>query len=64
MPPEVASKVFDRFYRADLGRARSQGGSGLGLAIVASLTEAHEGTVTCTSSPAAGTTVTVSLPLT
>ena len=64
MPPEVASKVFDRFYRADLGRARSQGGSGLGLAIVASLTEAHGGTVTCASSPAAGTTVTVSLPLT
>jgi two-component system OmpR family sensor kinase len=62
-PPEVLSKVFDRFYRADPGRARDHGGSGLGLAIVKSLTEAHGGSVTCTSTCGEGTTFTVTLPL-
>jgi two-component system OmpR family sensor kinase len=61
MPPEVVPRVFDRFYRADLGRAREQGGTGLGLAIVRSLVEAHEGSVTCESS-ADGTTFRVCLP--
>lgn len=63
MTPEVVAKVFDRFYRADPSRTRAHGGSGLGLAIVKSLTEAHGGTVTCTSDPGSGTTFTVSLPL-
>jgi len=63
MEPEVQAKVFDRFYRSDPARTRRHGGSGLGLAIVKSLTEAHGGTVTCTSSPTAGSTFTVSLPL-
>jgi len=63
MTPEVLAKVFDRFYRADPSRTRAHGGSGLGLPIVKSLTEAHGGTVTCTSDPDSGTTFTVSLPL-
>lgn len=63
MPPEVLTKVFDRFYRADPGRTRSHGGSGLGLAIVRSLTEAHGGTVTCASTPGQGSTFRLSLPL-
>ena len=63
MDPGVLTKVFDRFFRADPSRTRSHGGSGLGLAIVKSLTEAHGGTVTCVSTPANGSTFTVSLPL-
>jgi two-component system sensor histidine kinase MprB len=39
---EDASRVFDRFYRADT--ARSLPGSGLGLAIVRDVAEAHGGT--------------------
>jgi two-component system, OmpR family, sensor kinase len=63
MPPEVAAKVFDRFYRADHGRVRDHGGSGLGLAIVKSLVEAHGGTATCTSTVETGSTFVVVLPL-
>jgi two-component system OmpR family sensor kinase len=32
MAPEVAAKIFDRFFRADAGRGRVDGGAGLGLA--------------------------------
>lgn len=59
MTSEHASKAFDRFYRVDISRARSSGGSGLGLSIVASIVEAHGGTVHLDTSPDDGTTVTL-----
>jgi two-component system OmpR family sensor kinase len=62
MPADVVPRVFDRFYRADPGRARSQGGTGLGLAIVQSLVSAHGGRVGCRSVEGDGSTFTVSLP--
>lgn len=63
IPPDDVDKVFDRFFRSDPGRARAHGGTGLGLSIVASLIEAHGGTVTCRSAVGQGTTFTVVLPL-
>src|SRR4051794_17278606 len=56
--------LFDRFWRADKSRNRRSGGSGLGLAVVRNLVEAHGGTVTVASTPGAGTTFTVRLPVT
>jgi len=59
---EHVSRIFERFYRADDGRARESGGTGLGLAIVKHLVEAHGGHVLASSQPAAGTTITAFLP--
>ncbi|HET9110596.1 MAG TPA: ATP-binding protein [Ktedonobacterales bacterium] len=64
--PEDTPHVFERFYRVDPARARSQqraGGSGLGLAIAQSLVEAQGGAISLISALGAGTTVTVRLPL-
>ena len=55
--------VFDRFYRADKSRSRETGGFGLGLAIAREIAREHGGDITVASSPAEGTTFTVTLPL-
>jgi two-component system sensor histidine kinase TrcS len=61
IPASIMPNLFGRFVRADKARSREMGSSGLGLAIVASIVEAHGGTVTAESVP--GRTVfTVLLP--
>jgi two-component system OmpR family sensor kinase len=60
---EQATRVFERFYRADTSRSRASGGVGLGLAIVAAVTEAHGGTAEVAPTPGGGATFVVTLPL-
>jgi two-component system, OmpR family, sensor kinase len=60
---EQASRVFERFYRADQARGRRTGGSGLGLAIVSALVGAHGGTVGVDTAPGRGATFRITLPL-
>ena len=45
VPPELADRIFEPFFRADSSRARTTGGAGLGLAIVAAIVRQHGGAV-------------------
>ena len=60
---EHLPRIFERFYRADPGRARADGGTGLGLAIVKHLAEAHGGRVEAESTLGRGTTIRITLPV-
>ena len=61
--PEHHEQVFERFWRADRGRSRALGGSGLGLAIVRQIAQGHGGAVRVYSTPGAGATFVLWLPL-
>ena len=65
--PGISSKalphVFDRFYRADRSRSRSEGGTGLGLAIARHLAEAHGGSLVVANLAQSGALFTFTLPL-
>ncbi len=61
--PEHLPHIFERFYRADPARVRTEGNnSGLGLAIVDWVVRAHGGTVTVKTRVAEGSTFVVTLP--
>ncbi|PHN41093.1 heavy metal sensor histidine kinase [Pseudomonas amygdali] len=59
---EHLSRLFDRFYRVHVSRARQQGGTGLGLAIVRPIMSLHEGQVTVESEPGHFTTFSLIFP--
>ncbi|GAB0080095.1 heavy metal sensor histidine kinase [Pseudomonas syringae pv. tomato] len=59
---EHLPRLFDRFYRVHVSRARQQGGTGLGLAIVRSIMSLHEGQVTVQSEPGQFTTFNLIFP--
>jgi signal transduction histidine kinase len=59
---EHLPRVFERFYRADPARSRSQGGTGLGLSIVKHLVESHGARIDLTSALGRGTTIRMLFP--
>ncbi len=63
VPAAEADRIFERFYRTDRSRTRSQGGVGLGLAIVRSVVEAHGGAVGYRARLGGGSVFRVVLPL-
>lgn len=66
IPPELQARVFERFFRADKARSRSEsgetGGAGLGLSIARWIAEAHHGSLVLARSEASGSTFIASLP--
>ncbi len=62
IPEEALPHIFERFYRADRSRSRSDGGSGLGLSIARQLAQAHSSTLTAENA-AGGALFILTLPL-
>ena len=63
VPADARSKIFERFYTADLSRARQKGGTGLGMAIAQSVVKAHHGFICASGSDGTGLTLMVVLPV-
>lgn len=63
MQDDAVRRIGEPFFQANGGLSRRYEGTGLGLSIVKGLVELHQGTLSATSGPGAGTVVTVLLPL-
>jgi len=67
IPEEQKSKIFERFYRADKARSRSQetltSGAGLGLSIAQWVAEIHRGKIELVSSDETGSVFAVVFPV-
>ena len=63
IPSQIREHIFERFYRGDAARTRSDGGAGLGLALARWIAEVHGGDVTLARSSEEGTTFTAFLPV-
>lgn len=58
----AAARAFERFWRADLSRARVSGGSGLGLSVVQAIATAHHGHVSLRPRTGGGAAFVMTLP--
>ncbi|HKN77282.1 MAG TPA: heavy metal sensor histidine kinase [Candidatus Acidoferrum sp.] len=63
IPADVQPRIFERFFRADKARSRTEtdGGAGLGLSISRWIAEAHHGRLDLVRSDSSGSTFTATL---
>lgn len=59
---EDKKKIFDRFFRVDKARSRSQGGLGLGLSLAWAIVHQHGGSIKVMDNKPQGTIMYVQLP--
>ncbi|CAO3406125.1 ATP-binding protein [Azospirillum largimobile] len=64
IPSDFMADLFQPFRQADNAANRRYEGTGLGLSISKNFIDLHGGTLTCDSTPGAGTTMTIRLPAT
>jgi len=62
IPAESRERIFERFYRVDKSHSKEVGGTGLGLSIVKHACLIQNAKLELTSTPGAGTTVSVRFP--
>jgi len=56
-------RIFERFYRADRARNRTEEGYGLGLSIARAIIVAHKGLISVKSKDGVGTEIMITIPL-
>ena len=61
--PADQKRIFEKFVRVETGLVHDVKGAGLGLSLVQQITRAHGGRVELESSPGAGSSFTLVLPL-
>ena len=62
MEEDVLAKIFRPFFQVDGSSTRSVAGTGLGLALVKTIVERHTGSISATSTPGEGTSMTITIP--
>ncbi len=60
---EEAKMVFERFWRADVGRGRKNGGLGIGLSVVREIVSQCNGQISVEGEKGVGSTFTIKLPV-
>jgi signal transduction histidine kinase len=63
IPPDELQRIFDEFYQTEDGRRARRGGTGLGLSLTRNFVELHHGKIDVRSTPGAGSTFSLVLPV-
>jgi signal transduction histidine kinase len=63
IPVDEQKRIFEQFHQVDSSDTKPKGGTGLGLAIAKQIVEMHGGRIWVESSPGAGATFQMELPI-